>query len=532
MIGNLNLDWVPIAKVEWRVSTSRIREIRPYLPYILTGGLVIFIFYLAPMFTDLYIDDFQAFILSQIAVVLVQFLLFFFFLTFACLPISSTLQDMKTDHFEIILSAPVKPSSLLIGEFLGKMPFYVTFAAIIGGLFTAALFPLGLDAIQILIIILIFVVTFLSALWIGTMAAVILRSFLMKTARGRDIGKGIAIIIIFPVIALFYAFIGGFMNLSDPETARLMQDVLQFFPSSWGSEVIVAFAQNPGDILAIEFNELVQLLGLIGFFFISLLFGGFIANRVYSLEPSSFSASKAKSDGIFYNTIKTIGGGGTFGLLISSSFKNYFRKVKNITMLAYGVGLVVVMNVFFMQPDDSVSAMMGSFIMGPLIALFTVSDVTLQGKENLLLYKQTPSGTARYLKAKLFHYLLIVVPLTVLLEAVICLRVPAIVIEGLLMNLGLSFLISSSTTIIVLGIFLLNPAYHDKAGEYMLNMQICVFGVIVPFFVCLIFLDQPLYDLFGIIDAFYYTLVVYSIFLWIMAGITLYLGARKLSNLE
>jgi hypothetical protein len=532
MIGSLNLDWIPIAKVEWRVSTSRIREIRPYLPYILTGGSLIFIFYLAPMFADLYIDDFQAFILSQVAVVLVQFFLFFFFLMFACFPITSTLQDMKTDHFEVILSAPVQPSNLLIGEFLGKMPFYATFAAIIGGFFTAALFPLGLDTIQILIIILIFVVTFLSAIWIGTMAAVILRSFLMKTARGRDIGKGIAIIIIFPVVALIYAFMGGFLNLSDPETAKVMHEILQFFPSSWGSEVIVAFAQNPGDILAIEFDKVMQLFGLIGFFVISLLFGGFVANRVYSLEPSSFSASKAKSDGIFYNTIKTIGGGGTFGLLLSSSFKNYFRKVKNITMLAYAVGLIVVMNVFLMQPDDSVSAMLGTFIVGPLIAVFTVSEVTLQGKENLLLYKQTPSGTFRYLKAKLFHYLLIVVPITLILEVIITLGVPNLALEELLMNLGLSFMLASSTTIFTLGLFLLNPAYHDKAGEYMINVQVCIFSVLIPFFPCLIILDQPLYDIFGIIDAFYPALVVYSVILWIMAGIIFYLGAKKLSNLE
>jgi hypothetical protein len=532
MIGSLNLDWVPIAKVEWQVSTSRIREIRPYLPYILTGGLAIFIFYLAPLFADLYIDEFQAFILSQVAVILVQFFLFFFFLMFACLPITSTLNDMKTDHFEIILSAPVKPSNLLIGEFLGKMPFYVTFAAIIGGFFTAALFPLGLDVVQILLIILIFVITFLSAIWIGTMTAVILRSFLMKTARGRDIGKGIAIIIILPVVALIYAFMGGFLNLSDPETARLMHDILQFFPSSWGSEVIVAFAQNPGDILAIEFDKVMQLLGLIGFFIISLLFGGTVANRVYSLEPSSFSASKAKADGIFYNSIKAIGGGGTFGLLLSSSFKNYFRKVKNITMLAYAVGLVLVMNVFLMQPDDSVSAMIGSFIMGPLIAVFTVSEVTLQGKENLLLYKQTPSGTSRYLRAKLLHYLLIVVPLTLMLEGIISLNVPNIALEGLLMNLGLSFMIASSTTIFTLGLFLLNPAYHDKAGEYMINVQICIFALLIPFFVCLMVLDQPLYDLFGIVDAFYPILAVYSAILWIIAGLMVFLGAKKLSNLE
>ena len=296
--------------------------------------------------------------------------------------------------------------------------------------------------------------------------------------------------------------------------------------------MIVAFAQNPGDFLAIEFDALVQLLGLISFFVISLLLGGVVANRVYSLEPSSFSSSKAKSDGIFYNSIKVLGGGGSFGLILVSSFKSYFRKVRNITMLAYGVGLILVMNVFLMQPDDTVSAMLGSFIMGPLLAVFTVGDVTLQGKENLLLYKQTPSGTFRYLCAKLFHYLLIVVPLTLIIEGLITLGVPNLTLEGLLINLGLTFSLAASATVFTLGIFLLNPAYHDKSAEYMINIQICVFAVIIPFFVCLMTVDQPLYDIFGIIDAFYPTLIVYAFIMWIFAGVTLHLGVKKLSNLE
>jgi len=64
------------------------------------------------------------------------------------------------------------------------------------------------------------------------------------------------------------------------------------------------------------------------------------------------------------------------------------------------------------------------------------------------------------------------------------------------------------------------------------NIQICIFAVILPFFVCLMTLDQPLYDMFGLIDAFYPSLIVYAFIIWIFAGVTLYLGAKKLSNLE
>lgn len=531
------MTWFSIAKTQYRVSTCRIREIRSILPYLLVGGLAFFIFILAPMIADFYIDDFQAMILSQVAVVLVQVFLFYFFILFASLPITSTLQDIKTGQLEIVLSAPVKPGSLLIGEFVGKLPFYATFAAIIGGLFTAALFPLGLDIFQVTIIIIIFIVNFLSATWIGTLTAVLLRSVLMKSARGRDIGKGLAIIIVLPLVAILYAFMGGYMEaLKDPAIGKVVHDILSFFPSSWGSEVIVAFAQNPGDIFSIEFLTVVQFSGLIFFFILALWIGGFVANRAYNLEPSSFSASKVKSKRYFYSIVRKLGGGGSFGVLLATGFKNYFRKIKNITMLAYAVGLVLMISVFLLQPDDLEMAFMSCFIAGPLLAVFVASEITLQGKENLLLYKSSPMGTVQFLKTKLYQYFLTILPIVAILASFAALRVPGIVLDGFLFNVLLIVLIAAGATIFTMGLFLLNPAYHDKDPSYMINIQIVVFVLIIPFMLSLILFGTFFRDsfkmIFGDQDPFFPSAIVLTAFAWIFGIFLLALGTKKLNNLE
>lgn len=533
LISLRNTRWLPIAKTEYRLSTSRIREIRPYLPYILIGGLTIYTLFIAPYIIDAFVDELHELLLSAVAIAFIDVFFFVFFVMFASLPITSTLQDIKTEHIEIYLSSPVQSSDILIGEFLGKIPLYATFAAIIGGTFTAALFPLGLDVFQVLVIVTVFIILFLAATWVGTMIAVLIRSILMKTARGRDIGKGLAIIVILPLVAVIYLLIGGYYKvLKDPQNANLVKDLFGFFPWGWGSEVIVAFAQNPGNILNTEFTTILQFSALVTFFGASLLIGGFVANRVYNLEPTSFSASKSKSDSLFYNSIRKLGGGGSSGLLFSSGFKTYFRKAKNIAWIIYGVGLIVVMNIFLSQPDDPESAFIMSLFIGPLLAAFVASDISLQGKENLLLYRQTPTSTRKYLRIKLYQYLLTILPIVLVVETTVNLLVPDITLEQLILNVLLTLLIAAAAITFTLGLFLVNPAFHDKAGEFMINIQVCVFGVMIPFFVLLIPLDQILWDLFAIVDALYPVAVIYTALQWIM-GITMFsLGAKKLSNME
>jgi hypothetical protein len=481
----------------------------------------------------MFVDELHELLLSAVAVAIIDVLFFVFFVIFASFPIASTLQDIKTGHLEIYLSSPVKPGAILIGEFLGKIPFYAAFAAIIGGTFTAALFSLGLDIFQIFLILVVFILLFLIAFWTGNLIAVFLRLFLMKSARGRDIGKGLAIVVILPLVAMIYILIGGYYEvLKDPHTAKIIKDLFGFFPWGWSSEIIVAFAKNPGNILITDFTSILQFSALVTFLGGSLLIGGVVANRVYNLEPTSFSASKSKPNSFFYNTIKILGGGGSFGLLLSLSFKTYFRKAKNIAWIIYGVGLIIVMNVFLSQPDDPGSAFITSIFMGPLLAAFVVSDISLQGKENLLLYKQTPLYTNKYLRIKLYQYYLIILPIVFIVELFISALVPNITLDYLLLNIILTVLIAGAVITLSLGLFLVNPAYHDKTGEFMINIQVIVFFVMIPFFVILIALDQILWDLFAIADALYPVAVLFTALQWVFGLVLFLFGTRKLSKLE
>ncbi|MHA2112698.1 MAG: hypothetical protein ACW98W_14545 [Candidatus Hodarchaeales archaeon] len=527
----LNYQWWIIAKADYRMITSRIRGIRPYLPYLLTGGLAIWIFVIAPSMAESLLSDFETQLFSLIAVTLVQFVLFVCFLIFFILPLLSTLQDIREQHFENLFSTPVTPGNLLLGEFLGKMSIYATLAIIIGSFFTTALIPLGIDVLQIIIILVIFILTFFSASWIGNLTAVFLRSILMKNARGRDIGKGVAFLLVLPPVVIMYAGMGGYLNfLLDPVEGKMFGEILKFLPSSWGAETIVAFALNPGNITAIDLAILSQLTLLIIFVIVIFVGGMILANRLYSLELKSFTSASANPNSLFYKIFVKLLGSGSYAVLVVASWKSYFRTVKNITQLIYVIAIVVILNLFLMQPEDAQDALVSTVFLTPLLAAFVASEIGLKGKECLLLYKQTPLTTIGFLKAKIGHYFLLILPMVIIGEIIIAMSLPSIQPVEIVINVLLISIIAIGVTLFALGLFLRNPAYHDKAPEFMINMQVIIFLVMIPFFFGLIFLNDFFSDLFD--HPFYYIVSLVAIINLVVGVLMLYIGGRNLAQME
>jgi len=534
--------WLVVARNEYRIHTSRIRMIRPLFPYLVIGLLGVYVAFIAPRFAGLFIDDFLALLLSQAAVAMVQIILFLIFIYFIIIPVTQTLREVQAEQLEIFLAAPIKPSDVLLGEFMGQMPFYAIAVTVIAGFFTAILNPLGLDLIQITIIITIFIITFLSALWIGTVIAAILRTRFGKTVRGKDIGRALALFIALPLVALVYAiqYGGLFEALADPGTSGLVKAILGLLPCSWGAEVIVGFAFNPGNIAAIGFETLTRLGGLFAFFVAVLWLGSKAANHAYSLEPTTFTASRAKPDGTFYKTVKYLGGGGSFGTLLVSVFKDYGRRLENLSKIAYIVGLITMMEIFIVGPTLStkyaeeigvIMPLMMIQFMFPMLAVFVAGEVTLRGKETLFIYRKTPSGVGRFVKARLIQGWLVVVPIAVAIIMVSTALIPQTTIMSLLTNTVLGALIAAANVTIVLGLFLLIPAFSEKSVNFMVNTLITIFISIVLFMGPLFSLMRTFPGLEPDVRSFQ-ILLVQNALSWLMGIVFLFLGSRNLSRIE
>jgi hypothetical protein len=542
--GNTELPapkWFVIAKNQYRITTSAIRGIRAYFPYLTIGLLAVYVAVVAPAIVSPVMDDFLAFIITQAAVPLIQIIMFMFFFFLILLPISDTLRELQTGQLEIFLAAPIKPSDVLLGEFLGKMPFYAIAIAVITGTFTAFLTPLGLDIAQIAIIIAVFVITFLSAFWIGVVIAAVLGTKLGKIARGKDLGRALAVVIVLPMIAVMYAILGGglFEALANPGTSEIVRAAFSVLPSSWGAEIFVGFASNPGDIGAVGFETLTLFGGLLMFFVAALWVGTKVANRAYSLEPSKFTSPTAKPDGFFYKTVRFVGGGRSFGALLSSIFKDYSRRLENLSWIVYAVGLVVLIRIFISDPSSEPvdQLVFLSELAIPFLAAFVVGTVS-RGKDALFIFKKSPSGIGKFVKARLVQGWLVAVPIAAGLIAISTILLPQITLAPLLINIVWGSLRTLALVAVVLGLAIINPIFAEQSRER--NMGIIINLMVVLFTTIGLGIGLPRLGLsFGKmlpnIDPL--TIILYDHLLltivFSLVGIfLLYIGTRKLDRIE
>jgi hypothetical protein len=497
-----------IARNEYRIGTSSFRSIRRYFPYIAAAVLLLWIIILAPAFVGIFIDDVSSFFLSQAAAGMVQVLFFTFFFFFMTFPISLAMKEVKAEEQEIFLSAPINPSDILLGKFLGQLPFYAIGIALLMGFFTVVLKPLGLDFIQMIIAVIVSVVTFLAALWIGIVITAILRTKLGRTSRGKDIGKGLSMIIVLPVVALLYALMSG--------------GVLKVL----AAKVITNLTSHPGDIGALGLEALGWFGALLSFFIAVLWLGARIGNRVYRIETTSFSTLKAKSDGAFYNMLKKIGGGRSFGTILVSVFKDYVRRLQNLSRVVYVIGLFILLNIFFVETNNPREALLITQFLIPVFSAFVVGEVTLRGKENLFIYRKAPSGEAKVVKARLLQGWIVVIPIAALMAVTTLLRSSQTTFSSLLVFTGLIMIAAMAYVAFALGLFLLIPAFSEKSGEFALNIMI------LSMFSILLFIGSREILLAANIKSLFYVQILQIFLSWIVGIVILFLGKERLRKIE
>jgi hypothetical protein len=479
--------WLVIARNEYRVSTGRIRKLRPVLPILFVASIAAYIFIVAPMIVDRYVGDVVALILSQVAVSQVRVILATLFLFSIMIPIQTALRQEPMGRLEIYLSAPLGAGDVLLGEFLGQLPVYSIFVSILAGLLAAIMGSMGVGVGQQAIVVVVFMITVFSGLWTGNVIAAVVKTRLGRTAKGRDIGKALAMALALPLVALYYAMAyGGLLTaVADPDAGVLLKAFLALFPSSWGGDVILLIARNPGGLL-FDSRILMGFGGVVAYFVGMLWLGGKIADRAYSLEPTAMTATKVGRDGAFYGAVRAFGGGGSFGALVVSVFKDYARRLENITNVSYIIMVLIMMNVFITPqykggPGEPPVPLMMSLFLLPIITVMATGDITVQGRELLFIYKKAPNAVWRFLKAMVLKSWLVVVPIATGTALVTSPLQPGTTLAGVLVNAGLIAIFSTANAVFVTGLFLVNPAFSEKSPKLFINIFIALFGGIAMF---------------------------------------------------
>ena len=147
-------------------------------------------------------------------------------------------------------------------------------------------------------------------------------------------------------------------------------------------------------------------------------------------------------------------------------------------------------------------------------------------KENFFIYKKTPSGVGRIVKAKLLQGWLVAIPIGVVISAVSMILIPQITFGSFLTHTGLIALVVAGNTALALGLSLLNPVFSESAraqmGGLMLNAQVGIFVSIGIFIGSMVILRLRFIE----------TLILYTVVVWLLGVVSLYLGKRKLYRIE
>jgi hypothetical protein len=525
--------WLVVARCEYNMSTGRIRRIRPYLPFLIILLLALHVAFLAPAIVSVIFGDTGSYLLSQAALASVQIAFFCLFFYFIVIPFADTLRQPEARQLDLLLSAPISSSDLLLGEYVGQIPFYGIFITLFAAVFAAVLGPLGMGPAQNLIIITIFVLMSLSAFWIGVVGSAVLKTRLERFAGGRDIGKAVAMMLPLPMMVVLYAAMGGGLLgfLSNPE-GEFVQNILAILPSSWGAKVVIDFAANPGNLGAISLSSLARLGGIVAFFFGSLWVGLRVSKRAYSLQEASLSTSIAGPDGLFYRLIRKIGGGRSFGILLASLFKEYGRRLENISNVGYMIGILVVASVFLPSGEGPPAfAIMRSLFIYPIVTVMVTADVTVQGKESLFIYKKVPHGTSTFLKVLIARGYMLLIPLIGFASLAMCLMCPQMGAGISLVIAGILVIMACADVIVVFGLFLVNPAFTQKSPKFWMNVVIVILLHIGLFVVAFLLLVEegraP-----GPVQGLPSVLGIITLLLWLASGAFLALGIWKLNSVE
>ena len=254
----------------------------------------------------------------------------------------------------------------------------------------------------------------------------------------------------------------------------------------------------------------------------------------------TFTASRVKSDGFFYKSIKYLLGNRSTGSLLVSVFKDYGRRLENISWLVYVVGLVVMLNIFFGVPSSDLGDTLFSLslMMSPFLATFVVGAGTTRGKANLFIFKKAPSGIGKFVKARLLQGLIVVVPIAAVVTAIFTIVLPQITLISLLTNAILVSLRAAAFVFFVLGFALLIPSFSEKSKDRTLhaviNLQITLFTSIgLTIVLPILGLDfrkiLPNLDHFM---GFLYNHLFQTALISLVGIMLISLGKRKLSRIE
>lgn len=532
-------NWWTIAENELLLLTSRFHGKRKLLVGIIIAAFALYYYIAFSMIQPLFlIPGVKESILANKELIYYFILLIYFFVGVMVFftPISGTLREVNVIPIEIVLSSPIKPRHVFLGQFISRAVIYsiitllviVPFDAILSTIFNATIFELLLFDILTIIYVLFF-------LWISVLVIAIIMSKLGQSSRGQDIAKAINMLLggLVFVILYFTGYFSGSINLT---TLTFLLDSGYYLPYGWVANTISFY------ILGYPENASVFLdFTLIALTFIAVIFGGYyIAERFYVVEPVEMHHVTIRHEAWIYKFIrKTIPG--KLGELTVLHFKEFSRYYESLSKFLYSlvisIVIIYVMTSAFASLGEDILFFLVSFILPyaiPLIGVMLSSDITIRGKEKLWIYRHIPYGIRYFVFGKYIQSAMLLLPVAVIIPLLLFFLYPSVFTSAILLFfLGYSIILALSVTAISVGIFCVNPAFKEKSAKFTVNVLITMgITMFLPLFVIPITIASALFAEVSMHTLVFLMSGTFAIIDVIAGVVLIWLGIKRLSTIE
>ena len=526
--------WFQIAKNEVRRWTSRFRKHRRLFFLIIAAIMGTYAFVLVPLILSAFRGGIYSLLigfgpaLPYLVYYIFSLAVLYIFLWCITYPLSTTLQSTGdlAGQLEILLCTPVKPQHILFGKFIGRLPTYLIMLFAIApwlvNIFSIAL-PLSIFG-QILIYLVLFVVI-VFGMWLGTLLAAFVESKVRKSEKSRDYGKAMTFLITIFTAAIMYIMIWVVSTgLTDPTSP--LYTVLQFFPSTWGSIIIITIF---GAGIILPLNIIFYILLLLGLTALTLFLGYHRSGHFYSLEPIVTVTERVIGEKRFYRFFRWLFPG-DFGVQFLSQLKQFSRKLENFSRIGYAMGLSAMVMIFNIVGfgDELYTPFiitMITFFYPMMIASLLGCFVILGSKDHLWIYKKAPNGVKNYVRAIYLVNILYSLMIGLIFSIVASILLGFTFLEGLFMvGLFIAFTLTLMATAI--GIAFIFPTFEERGSKIGILMM-AYMGITIGIWIGCLFIGDFLLG-----DAPFGASVLTLILTTISGLVLLRLGIKKLSSLE
>ncbi|MHA2406888.1 MAG: hypothetical protein ACXACA_00730 [Candidatus Ranarchaeia archaeon] len=547
---------INIAKAEFYIQTSSFRKHRKTVTLALYAFGVVWALVIVPTLMSFLIETFASVITPLLMVGLPGFMrsgvlmLWVFLMVF---PMSLALKEIKIGQWEIMLSNGVNTKSIMFGTFAGKIPSYgllvLYFSPLLLSPF-AYVFQVSLLG-QSLMYLALFSIS-VSTLWLGELITTAIQSKLGESPRGNDIANALTWVLALVIVIPMY----GLMFFAGPVTEILGMNIFLVFPFTWGADLI--------SWIAILFNGIgftpqqiavFQLVLQLDIVFTTIFFGGFVvaivgiafmlADRFFSFEAGARTERiiTVGAENVFIRTIRKLAPG-PFGLRLVTTLKDFGRKAQNLSGLAYGVIIALILPFLMttafdtsLEPGmDPFLLMIGGIMLAAMTGIAFGGIGFMDSKDQLWIIRSAPNGVKKYIKARVSQGFLFAIPL-VLLTSTITSIILNLSLEMTILMVIQSYTAVAAAVLIGVGVTAGNPDYEDtkspnfKANTMTISMTVTMtgtFSIMIPIFA----------DIFGfeigriLMQNDLFIIFLPSIILTIIGIVFLYSGAKSLANTE